>query len=207
MFICVLSFFTSLFPMSIYLLCKYVIGDDFSVGYIFQSVIYAIRNPVEFIAINPIKTMLLVIFLLEIISCIRLKRYIGAKFKLDKTHDDIYISNVRKDGTLTTQYLLSNVLPIITLELDEWYNVVFTIFLLIGLLVLYVRNNLFYMNPIFDFLHIYVYYANVCRIDPYSKERSAGKDIIIISDTRLTTVPCIIKAQFNNGIYVIRKKE
>lgn len=84
--------------------------------------------------------------------------------------ETILIINSKQEKFNTSNYILSNILPIITLEIStDVYKYIFII-LIAFLGVLYVNNNLHYINPLLDICGIKVYKAMV-KIGDSEKER------------------------------------
>lgn len=84
--------------------------------------------------------------------------------------ETILVINSKQEKFNTSNYILSNILPIITLEIStDVYKYIFII-LIAFLGVLYVNNNLHYINPLLDICGIKVYKAMV-KIGDSEKER------------------------------------
>lgn len=145
--------------------------------------------------------------LLNICLICLVKYYYSKQLSQKDMSEIVFISSIKKDRTLTTQYLLSNVLPIISLEYDKYYMIIFTVFLLSGLYIMYLKNNLFYMNPIFDFCNINVYTADVCKIDRYTQEKGSISEMIIISNEKLYMPSYLCEVQTHKNICIVRRTE
>lgn len=148
------SFITSLFPLSLYIWLNNK-GDT--------RVIKGLEQldwlTVERIAIAQILVQLiaLLIFFSLFMICI--------KFGTNINKTKYYLTDISKDKSNTTSYLLSNVLPIIAFDITTLNDLIFLAVLIIALAFMYIRNNLYYINPLYDILKINSYTAVIYKID------------------------------------------
>lgn len=165
------SFISSMFPLSLFLLLKY--GKN---------------NKKLFMDIEA-KHIVVFIFIVELISILYIIYFY--KWKTNKgafNVKDYYLKEIRLEKTNTSNYLLANVLPIITLEMEKRYSLIFYICLIILLGFMYIKNNLYYINPLYDILNIKVFSASV-----YYKDKLNPEITFIISMISLY--------EFDNNIY------
>ena len=144
------SFVSSLLPLIIYLFIKYI-GHD------------RVFHKIPFLTPNSIVILML---LLEIASII----YVIYYYKIYTTSNNnnyirVKLSNIQQEKANTTSYLLSNVLPIITLDFRDMAGILFVTILISFMGIMYVKNNLFYINPLYDLMGIKTYNATIIKID------------------------------------------
>lgn len=139
------SFISSMFPFSLFLLIKY----------------YNNHNKVVWIInVNNIVFMVSLITILSIIYMIYFYKIKVANYSNSNLNMvNFTFKNLIQEKTNTTGYLLSNVLPVVTLDMESYEGVIFIVVLLVLLAVMYIKNNLFYINPIYDILNIRIYNA------------------------------------------------
>ena len=157
----IVSFITSMFPSSIFLFFKYTNEYTKFLGYIPKNLFVNIFIIVEIFSA-------LTIYFFFRMSDMSKKRNLSQNYNVKRYH----LEDVVRDKNTTTNYLLANVLPMIALELDYNYNFIFFIFLFISLGFMYIKNDLFYNNPFYDFMGIKVYTSKVFEIvenDKYIK--------------------------------------
>ena len=165
------SFISSMFPLSLFLLLKYV------------------KNNKKIFMDIEAKHIVVFIFIIELISILYIVYFY--KWKTQKGYfnvEDYHLKEIRLEKTNTSNYLLANVLPIITLEMEKSYSLIFYICLIILLGFMYVKNNLYYVNPLYDILNIKVFSASV-----YYKDKLNSEITFIISMVSLY--------EFDNNIY------
>lgn len=165
------SFISSMFPLSLFLLLKY--GKN---------------NKKLFMDIEA-KHIVVFIFIVELISILYIIYFY--KWKTNKgafNVKDYHLKEIRLEKTNTSNYLLANVLPIITLDMEKRYSLIFYICLIILLGFMYIKNNLYYINPLYDILNIKVFSASV-----YYKDKLNPEITFIISMISLY--------EFDNNIY------
>ncbi|MBU3106967.1 hypothetical protein [Clostridium gasigenes] len=171
------SFITSMFPLSLFLVLKYYNEYTLFLGKI------------------PRNIFANTLFIIEIFSII----YIIYFYKFKKTKgavnvDKYHFENIIQQKNNTTNYLLANVLPVITLELDKTYNFIFFIVLFFLLGYMYVKNNMVHINPLYDFMNVKIY---SCKIYKFSKNNPNIK-IEIPNSTVISTIDIY---GFDNSIY------
>ena len=143
----IVSFITSMFPLSIFLFFKYTNEYTKFLGYIPKNLFVNIFIIVEIFSA-------LTIYFFFRMSDMSKKRNLSQNYNVKRYH----LEDVVRDKNTTTNYLLANVLPMIALELDYNYNFIFFIFL--------------FNNPFYDFMGIKVYTSKVFEIvenDKYIK--------------------------------------
>lgn len=167
-FIKVVSFITSMFPLSIFLFFKYT------------------NEYTKFIEYIPKNIFANVFFVIEIFSTFILFFFfrmtdMSKKINLSKRHNikRYHLEDVVRDKNTTTNYLLANVLPMIALEIDYDYNFIFFIFLFFSLGFMYIKNDLFYNNPFYDFIGIKVYTCKVFEVGVNNKYVKSNISIVL----------------------------
>ncbi|MDU5039209.1 hypothetical protein [Clostridium perfringens] len=144
------SFISSMAPFSVYLMLVYY--NDY---YSFWGI--KILTP----HIGALLT-----FIICILSIIYI--YIFYRFiinNIDRSNEYIKLINLKKDKANTTNYLLTNVLPIVGISMDTENKSLFAIFILIILGFMYIKNDLYSTNPIYDLFNIKTYTGIVQEID------------------------------------------
>jgi len=112
----------------------------------------------------------------------------------------IRVSNLRKEKANTTNYLLANVLPIATISVDTELKALFVIFLLIILGFMYIKNNLYSTNPIYDIIGIKVYEGTVEILD-------LDNSSLILSKYETTIISKEDIFEFKDNCYVAINQE
>lgn len=143
LFIRIISFVSSIFPFSLYMFIEY--NND---TYQFWGLWYITPKYAVY--------LLLIIQVISILYMIYFFRFGGVK-RNSMNKKIIKVLELRKIKDGTTNYILANVLPIATIEMDNENKALFVIVLLTLLGYMYVRNNLLYINPIFDLIGVNVY--------------------------------------------------
>lgn len=139
------SFLTSMFPLSLYLLLKYINEDEKVFKYI------------------QINIFFISLFIIEIISIFYILYFFKRKIiKSSNLNRKSYkIKNITQEKTSTSNYLLSNVLPVVSLNTDNVSNIIFFVVLLLLLSFMYIKNDLYYINPLYDIINIKSYKGDV----------------------------------------------
>lgn len=74
---------------------------------------------------------------------------------------EIEIIELQQEKFNSLNFLFSNILPVVTLNLNEDCNVILCIVLLIVLGYIFIRNDMFYINPLYDIVGVRIYEALV----------------------------------------------
>lgn len=163
------SFITSMLPLGIYLIIKYRSDNE----YAFLNIKYITARNSAFL-----------FFIIEIISFIYLIYFFQRiKKSTNVNRSDYNLTNIEQQKTNTSDYLLANVLPVVTLQLDSVESSIFFIILIILLGIMYIKNDLYYINPIYDFLNIKTYTCDACEYKNNKKGKAKKK--YVISFTKL----------------------
>lgn len=139
------SFLTSMFPLSLYLLLKYIHENEKVFKYI------------------QINIFFIGLFIIEVISIFYILYFFKRKIvKSSNLNRKSYtLKNITQEKTSTSNYLLSNVLPVVSLETDNVSNIIFFVVLLLLLAFMYIKNDLYYINPLYDIINIKSYKGDV----------------------------------------------
>lgn len=151
------SFISSMFPFSLFLILKY--HDN---NIVLLKHIPLLKN----IKLNLI---VIFIFLITLISVGYVFYFFKIKIKNDRKNklnkEKYHLRDIVQEKTNTSSYLLSNVLPVITLDMDNKENIIFMIILIILLAFMYIKNDLYYINPLYDLINIRIYNAECYKLD------------------------------------------
>lgn len=175
------SFISSMFPFVVYIFLKY--GNDRT--YLIKN---KFNNKILQYVINLAtpRNIAISIIIITCISIVYVIYFFRVRINNNKRNSYLNIQihgELVQDKTNTSNYLLANVLPIITLETDEMYKVIFLVILIILLGFMYIKNNLYYINPLYDLMKIKVYTAEVVVI---KKNKVVDEiDKVIISTVNL----------------------
>lgn len=119
--------------------------------------------------------------------------------------EDVEIIEVKQEKFITSNYLFSNILPVIALDFSATpdtskYARLLCLAFVIVLGFIYIRNDLFYINPLYDFLQINTYTAKI-----YVKNKTDTKETMIISKCKLYNSgnPQCVKAIIKNNIVIV----
>lgn len=173
----VCSFISSMFLVSFYLVMQYSDNNKILIAFKFKKVIL-FNKFIELITPNNICRLLMIV---EILSILYLIYFFKIRIKNNSKNNYLPVKvkgNITQDRASTTGYLLANVLPIITLELDKGYKVIFFILLVSALGYMYIKNNLFYINPLYDLLNIKVYSCMLETVNERTKPKPINKVVI-----------------------------
>lgn len=144
------SFISSLLPLSLYLFIKY-----FRHGRVLHKIhLLTPNNIVVFLMLLEIASVVFVVYYYKIYTQSNNDNTIRVK-----------LSNIQHERVNTTSYLLSNVLPIITLNFRDMAGIAFIILLIFLMAIMYTINNLYYINPLYDLIGIKTYTATIIQID------------------------------------------
>lgn len=184
------SYISSLLPLGIYCLIKYR-GSNKSIFF---------QNWLSWI--SP-QNLSIGFMLLQIISAIFV--IILLKIKNKETNAKSYtIKSVSQEKTATSNYILSNIIAVISMGYDV-EGVIFSILLLVGIGIIYYKNNLYYINPLYDILNIKIY---TCDIQEFhgklDNDNYIYKNIMILSKHKIYTTD-IIKLIKNEDIYFLKE--
>ena len=145
------SFISSMFPFSVFLILKYY--DNYEMIF-------------KYIPINVMVNSILVVTLISIgyvFYFFKIKIKNDKKNKLNK--EKYHLENIMQEKTNTSSYMLSNVLPVVTLDMDNKASIIFMIILIILLAFMYIKNDLYYINPMYDLINIKVYNVDCYKLD------------------------------------------
>lgn len=141
----IFSYISSLFPLVIFLLLKQVIPTDWHFNY------YAIA-------------IIGTIFLIQIVAAVFVVNFCKKTHKKGSgKYVEKEIVHFVREKSLTTSYLLGNVLSMLSLadvtfdRISDIANIAFVVLLLIFLGFMHYKNNLYTTNPLFDIFGIVVY--------------------------------------------------
>lgn len=104
------------------------------------------------------------------------------------------LKNSTKEKSITTEYLLSYILPLISFDFSEISNLILFLIYMFLLAFLCIKNDNVYINVILEFMGYSMYSCEVSYKNSLNEEIS--KDIIIISKSNLV--------QVNNQNYIIK---
>lgn len=173
----VCSFISSMALVVFYLAMQYRRNNTILISFRFKKII--LLN--DFIRLITPNNICMILILVEIFSIIYIFYFFKIRVKNNNRNNYLPVKikgNITHDRASTTGYLLANVLPIITLELDKGYKVIFFILLIFALGYMYIKNNLFYINPLYDFLNVKVYSGVLETVNERSTAREINKVII-----------------------------
>lgn len=104
------------------------------------------------------------------------------------------LKKITKEKSITTEYLLSYILPLISFDFSELSNLLLFVIYMFLLAYLCIKNDNVYINVILEFMGYSMYSCEVSYKNSLNEEIS--KDIIIISKSNLV--------QVNNQNYIIK---
>ncbi|HEY8419043.1 MAG TPA: hypothetical protein VIL03_01205 [Clostridia bacterium] len=162
------SYITSLIPFGVYILTSlYLYKDTF-----FEPLPKYIR-----MSLFCIIVAILIIFLLYYIA------FLVIKFKKHESSKKIKVLTFTKQRANTSNYLLQNVLPLISLLFCEFNYpiIIFLILLLILFGIMYIKNELYFINPLFDIIGVKIYEVQAL-VAAHGEEYSTNtKNYIVIT--------------------------
>lgn len=162
------SYISSMFPFSIYVFFLYM-NDTYRFKYLF--------------GITP-QIAVWSLMIAQICSIIYVLYFYLYKIKKDGNNFiNAKFYNLKAEKTNTSNYILANVLPIATVDLDTELKSIFIILILILLGIMYVKNNLYYINPLYDLLGIKVYQGDA-KFD-INGVNKGDEEILIITRSSL----------------------
>lgn len=92
------------------------------------------------------------------------------------------IINVSQEKGITSEFLLSYILPLFAFNFTEWTGVVQFLIYFVVLAFLCIRNNNVYANLIFE-LRKYKFYS--CELKPTSEAEALSSQVVVISKDNL----------------------
>lgn len=185
------SFISSMFLVVLYLTMQYSGNNEVLISFRFKNN-YLLNEAIKLITPVNICRLLIVA---EVLSVIYIIYFFKVRPRIKRKNNYLRLKikgNIIQDRSSTTSYLLANVLPIITLELDRGYKIIFFILLILILGYMYIKNNLFYINPLYDLLNIKIYSGVLETVNERSTPREINK--VIISTVNLY--------EFKDRIYI-----
>ena len=144
---------------------------------------------------------------IALISTLYVIIYFHAVFRHPELNniETIEIVEVRQEKFDTSNYLFSNILPILTLDINEKSGIALCCILVFILGIIHYKNDLFYINPIFDILNKYTYTAKVIiNKSPKSKETMIVSNQKIYNFNRQFTQQ-YARAVVKNNIVIVDK--
>ncbi len=75
--------------------------------------------------------------------------------------EDIKVIESKQEKFNSLNFLFSNILPIVTLNFEEIANTILFVALLVILGYIFIRNDMFYINPLYDIFGLRIYEATV----------------------------------------------
>ena len=175
---CIL-FISSYFPLYIFLL---ILNID-------------MYNSIEKLKQIPVKIFLISILIFIVISIISLMSIIISKNGTKK----LLIENIERPDDTIISYIMTYIIPILTVNNIDKYEIVVNILLFILIGYLYIRLNLLYLNPLWSMFGYISYRVN--------------NDTVLITNYKITDLKIKIKNnQSVKGFYMandifIAKKE
>ncbi|WP_432291592.1 hypothetical protein [Clostridium baratii] len=173
------SFITSMFPFTFYMFFTY--KDD---TYRFKS----------FFGITPRITVWLMI-VIQVLSIIYILIFYFRR--INSCNENIVFakfSEVKLERSNTSNYILANVLPIATIDLDTELKAWFLALILVFLGIMYIKNNLMNINPLYDLIGVKVY-EGTAKFNIGNIDKGSG-DIIVISKVKVNS-----NTESNSNIY------
>ncbi|WP_300347607.1 hypothetical protein [Clostridium sp.] len=189
------SFISSMFPFGIYMFIEYY--NDYYRFWGMKYLTPSIWSKIS-LGICVISTIYVIFFYKKIIN------------NIDCSIKYIRVSNLKKEKANTTNYLLANVLPIATISMDTELKALFVIFLLIILGFMYIKNNLYSTNPIYDIIRVKVYEGTVEILDLDNTSLILNKyDTTIISNEDIFEFKdnCYIAIEQEGSFFIKKKNE
>lgn len=160
----ILSFISSMFPLSIYLILNYF-GE--------YNMLYGVKY------LNP-HNIVVAIAVLEFISIIYIiVFYKKSIYSENNNYIRVKLENPIQEKTNTSNYLLANVLPIITFEMDNANKIIFICILILLLGYMYIKNNLYYINPLYDIINVRIYNCKIIVVDNTGKTIKVLDKIVV----------------------------
>lgn len=166
------SFISSMFPLIVFLLLKYY--NKFSFYKHKKSIVSPHQIVIFLFVIEMLSVIYVIIYYKVIIKSRGFKRYNNIIL--------VHLTNLQQEKINTSNYLLANVLPIISLQYDNFANVFFVIFIIMFLAFMYIKNNLYYINPLYDLLNIKAYNSKITKINNDNTTKELNKIIISTID-------------------------
>lgn len=171
------SFISSLLPLTVFLFLKYINNNR-------------VFHNIKLLTPNNIVILLCIIQVISISYVIIYYKYFVNR--RNNNYIKIRISNVKQEKSNTSNYLLSNVLPIISLDFKDMAGITFVVLIIIFLAFMYVKNNLYYINPLYDIIGIKVYSCNVKLLNDNDQE---------VKEINKTLISIVSLYEFNNNRY------
>lgn len=171
------SYISSMFLFLFYLYISY--KNDKTILWAWDtSNIPFLNKIIKNIDITP-SLICIILFSIEIISILYVVYFFKLKIKKVHEYNTVTVGNgVIQNKSNTSNYLLANVLPIITIELDEIYKGYFVLVLVVILGFMYIKNDLYYINPLYDLMNIKVYEGQLNPIIAMKDNKPINKPII-----------------------------
>lgn len=171
------SFISSLLPLTVFLFLKYINN-------------YRVFHSIKLLTPSNIVIFLIVIQVISISYVIIYYKYFINR--RNNNYIKIRISNVKQEKSNTSNYLLSNVLPIISLDFKDMAGLTFVVLIIIFLAFMYVKNNLYYINPLYDIIGIKVYSCTIKLLNDNDQE---------VREINKTLISIVNLYEFNNNKY------
>ena len=165
------SYISSMLPFGLYLFISYY-NDQYKFWGV--SLLTPSLGSLIILICSVISSIYVIIFYKYIIK------------KIDYSNEYVQILNLKKEKSNTTNYLLANVLPIIGISMDTEYKSLFVIFIVFILGFMYIKNDLYSTNPLYDFLNINIYTCTVKTINKHDGNRASKEfEVTIIATQNL----------------------
>lgn len=186
------SYISSLILVSIY--CVFIFSDK-------EKIVLVPYINTEF-NIYTLRFVFLVFVLLMLVYFLIYIFFITKSKRLNNI-EDIEIIESQQEKLNSLNFLFSNILPVVTLDFKENYNVILFIILLIVLGYIFIRNDMFYVNPLYDIFGIRIYEATVLI-----GKGTRSKKTILISRKKLYDINNVLATgvQKNNIIFISNLK-
>lgn len=162
------SYITLMFPLALYMFIMY--KENYNPLGLFFNI-----TPSSFVSI---------LMIIEVLSITYFIYFTKIKiFKHDHNRYNTKVKEVKVEKEKQLMFLWFNLLPISILKLNSNKELYFIIFIVIILGIIYVKNSLIYINPLYYLLGFQVYKASVVF------DNMREDEVYIISSTGIYEVP------------------
>ncbi len=193
----ILLFLSSYIPLYILLIIKNIL-ERITVDGKFVDIFSKFRDAIWFDSINDYA--LLILSIVTIVSfvylLVSLKRSKGDKhYKVVEVED--------RTGELFFSYISIYLLSCMTLSLNRIVDCFVFLFTMIIVGIIYVKNDMQYLNPIMNILGYKIY---SCKLNSQFTKDKGIKTIVIVPNDTIVRVDGIIKGTIKNGFIVCGKE-
>lgn len=110
-----------------------------------------------------------------------------------------YVENISKD---VVSYIIPYFISLLNYDLSKWEDIFVLLFLLVLLLIIYIRGDLLYVNPILLILGYHIYRLHVYKLVDTDPKNQGSQEIVLMSSEKIRVRDNITIISLQGDLYM-----